>query len=67
MKRPKRLNGLHDLKWLRQATYDEGRGLAEMVRRGEIPRSAVEEALRKYGDAEPAIALDYLDDWGIKE
>lgn len=58
---------LADLRWLRQATYDEGRRLAEMVRRGEITRKMVEEALEEYGDAEPAIALNYLDEWGIKE
>ena len=63
----KRIIGLHDLRWLRQATYDEGRRLAEMVRRGDITRTQVEEALEEYGDAEPAIALNYLDEWGITE
>lgn len=66
-KRPKPILNLADLRWLRQATYDEGRRLAEMVRRGEVTRAQVEEALKEYGDAEPAIALNYLDEWGITE
>jgi hypothetical protein len=58
---------LFDLLWLNRATHDEGLRLAHMVKSGEVTRAQVEADLERYGDAEPAIALQYLDTWGIRE
>ncbi len=60
-----RLAGLRprDLAWLRSATEAEGLRLAKAVRAGEVSRADVEAAFEQYGDAEPAIALRYLDEW----
>ena len=48
------------------ATAREGKRLAKQVRRGIYTRKDVEAALKEYGDAEPAIALQWLDKWGIE-
>lgn len=53
------------LAWLKSVTEAEGLRLAERVRAGEITRKQVEDALEHYGDAEPLIALRWLDSWGI--
>lgn len=55
-----------DLRWLKDATEGEGRRLAEMVRRGDVTRAQLEQAVRETGDGEPAYALKLLDEWGIK-
>lgn len=44
----------------------EGKRLAKEVRKGTYTRAQVEQALQEYGDAEPAVALWWLDKWGIK-
>ena len=49
------------------ASAREGKKIAKQVRRGIYTRKDVEVALEEYGDAEPAIALQWLDKWGIKE
>jgi hypothetical protein len=51
---------------LKRLTDAEGLRLAERVRAGEFTRAEVEAAVRETGDAEPAIALEYLDRWGIR-
>lgn len=45
----------------------EGRRLAEAVRNGQYTRADIEEAHREYPeDAEPVIALQWLDRWGVR-
>lgn len=59
--------GRRDLRFLAKSTAKEGKDLARRVRRGEITRSIVEAAAAEYpNDAEPIIALEWLDRWGIK-
>lgn len=56
-----------DARWLRREAEREGKRLARRVRRGELARGAVEEAARMFPrDAEPRIALAWLDRWGIQ-
>jgi hypothetical protein len=55
-----------ELRWLARASRGEGKRLARRVRRGELDRSVVEAAAEQFPtDAEPRIALAWLDRWGI--
>jgi hypothetical protein len=55
-----------ELRWLARASRGEGKRLARRVRRGELDRSVIEAAAEQFPtDAEPRIALAWLDRWGI--
>lgn len=55
------------LRFLARATEKEGKQLAKRVKRGELTRSQVEAFTRLFpADAEPLIALKWLDRWGIR-
>jgi hypothetical protein len=55
------------LRWLARASQKEGKRLARDVRRGKLTRQAVEDSIKLFPlDAEPRIALEWLDRWGIK-
>jgi hypothetical protein len=51
---------------LRDWVDAEGRELAHKVLRGEVRRADVEQCARETGDAEPQVALYYLDRWADK-
>jgi hypothetical protein len=56
-----------ELRFLASATRREGKRLARDVRRGRVTRAQVEAAAELFpNDAEPQIALQWLDRWGVK-
>jgi hypothetical protein len=55
------------LRFLASVTAAEGKRLARRVKRGQLTRAEVEAAAVMFpNDAEPKIALAWLDRWGIK-
>jgi hypothetical protein len=53
-----------DLRRLARVTEDEGKHLALMVRRGQATRAQIEKARARWpNDAEPVIALQWVDRW----
>jgi hypothetical protein len=51
---------------LTRLVHREALQIAERVRAGQLTRTQIEEALAETGDGEPAIALEWLDEWGIR-
>lgn len=66
MKGHRKNGGRINLKQLSRICEAEGLVLAKRVRKGELTRSQLEAAFEEHGDVEPAIALRWLDKWGIE-